>query len=81
MGDEIVLGEEAQIYQHLLAMNQPEAHAIADRFLKEKPLVELYDKVLIPALSLAEQDRHKGAIDTSGEEFLFLSINEMIAEY
>jgi hypothetical protein len=48
--------------------------------LKEKSLVELYDSVLIPALSLAEQDRHKGAIDAIREEFLFLSINEMITE-
>jgi methanogenic corrinoid protein MtbC1 len=44
-------------------------------------LVELYDSVLIPALSMAEQDRHKGAIDAAREEFLFLSINEMIAEF
>jgi predicted PurR-regulated permease PerM len=80
LGDEVVLGEEAQIYQRLLAMDQPEAHAIVDRFLKEKPLVELYDSVLIPALTLVEQDRHKGAIDTTREEFLFLSINEMITE-
>lgn len=80
LGDEVVLGAEAQVYQRLLAMDQPEAHAIVDRFLKERPLVELYDSVLIPALSLAEQDRHKGAIDTNREEFLFLSINEMITE-
>jgi predicted PurR-regulated permease PerM len=80
LGDEMVLGAEAQIYQRLLAMDQPEARAIVDRFLKEKPLVELYDSVLIPALSLAEQDRHKGAIDTSREEFFFLSISEMITE-
>jgi predicted PurR-regulated permease PerM len=80
LGDEAVLGAEAQIYQRLLAMDQPEAHAIVDRFLKNKPLVELYDSVLIPALSLAEQDRHQGAIETTREEFLFLSINEMITE-
>jgi hypothetical protein len=80
LGDEEALGAEAQIYQRLLAMDQPEAHAIVYRFLKEKPLVELYDSVLVPALSLVEQDRHKGAIDTTREEFLFLSINEMIAE-
>lgn len=80
LGDEEVLGAEAQLYQRLLAMDQPEAHAIVDRFLKEKSLLELYDSVLIPALSLAEQDRHKGAIDTNREEFLFLSINEMVIE-
>jgi len=80
LGDEVVLGAEAQIYQRLLAMDQPEAHAIMDRFLKEKSLVELYDSVLIPALSLLEQDRHKGAIEAAREEFLFLSVNEMITE-
>jgi hypothetical protein len=68
------------MYQRLLAMDQPEAHAIVSRFLKEQSLVELYDSVLIPALSLAEQDRHKGAIDAAREEFLFLTINEMITE-
>ena len=80
LGDEVVLGAEAQIYQRLLAMDQPEAHAIVDRFLEARPLVELYDSVLIPALSLVEQDRHKGAIETIREEFLFLSINDMITE-
>ena len=80
LGDEVALGPEAQIYQRLLAMDQPEAHAIVDRCLLGKSLVEVYDSVLIPALSLAEQDRHKGAIDTTREEFLFLSINEMITE-
>ena len=81
LGDEEVLGAEAQIYQRLLAMDQPEAHAIVERFLKEKTLVELYDSVLIPALSLAEEDRHKGAIDTAREEFLYLSLSELITEF
>ena len=81
LGDEPVLAPEAQIYQRLLAMDQLEAQAIVDQFLKGRPLVELYDSVLIPALSMAEQDRHKGAIDAAREEFLFLSINEMIAEF
>ena len=81
LGDEPVLAAEAQIYQRLLAMDQLEARTIVDRFLKGRTLVELYDSVLIPALSMAEQDRHKGAIDAAREEFLFLSINEMIAEF
>ncbi len=81
LGDEPVLAAEAQIYQRLLAMDQLEAHTIVSQFLKTRPLVELYDSVLIPALSMAEQDRHKGAIDAVREEFLFLSVNEMIAEF
>jgi predicted PurR-regulated permease PerM len=81
LGDEEALEAEAQLYQRLLAMDQSEARTIVDSFLKGKPLIELYDSVLIPALSLAEQDRHNGTIDTTHEEFLFLSINEMIAEF
>ncbi|HXI42034.1 MAG TPA: AI-2E family transporter [Bryobacteraceae bacterium] len=81
LGDEQALEAEAQLYQRLLAMDQPEARAVVDSFLKGRRLIELYDAVLIPALSLAEQDRHNGTIDVAHEEFLFLSINEMIAEF
>jgi predicted PurR-regulated permease PerM len=81
LGDEPALKTEAQLYQRLLAMDPLEAHTIVEQFAKGKPLVELYDSVLIPALSMAEQDRHQGTIDASREEFLFLSINEMIAEF
>jgi len=81
LGDEDVLEAEAQLYQRLLARDQTEARAIVDAILKEKSLIELYDSVLIPALSLAEQDRHNGMVDATREEFLFLSINEMIAEF
>jgi predicted PurR-regulated permease PerM len=80
LGDEPVLEPQARLYQRLLAMDQAEAQSVLDLFLKDKPLIELYDAVLIPALTLAEQDRHRGAIDAVREEFLFLNINEMIAE-
>jgi hypothetical protein len=81
LGDEPVLAAEAQLYQRLLAMDQLEAQSIVGHALKDKSLIELYDSVLIPALNMAEQDRHKGAIDAAREEFLFLSINEMIVEF
>jgi predicted PurR-regulated permease PerM len=82
LGTDAELSADAHFYERLLAMDQPEAHAIADRFLREddKSLVELYDAVLIPALSLAEQDRHQGALDDVHSNFLFLSIGELVAE-
>ncbi len=81
LGDEPVLAAEAQVYQRLLAMDPHEARAVADVFLKDRSLTELYDLVIIPALTMAEQDRHKGALDPAREEFLFLSVKEMIAEF
>ncbi len=81
LGDEPVLTPAAQLYQRLLAMDQGEAKLVVDGFLKERSLGELYDMVLVPALGLAEQDRHRAAIDSAREEFLFLNINEMVAEF
>ena len=78
LGDEPVLEPQALLYQRLLAMDQAEAQSVVDLFLKEHSLIELYDSVLIPALILAEQDRHRGAIDAAREEFLFLNFNEII---
>ena len=80
LGDEPVLEPQAHLYQRLLAMDQVEAQSVVDLFLKEHALTELYDSVLIPALILAEQDRHRGAIDAEREEFLFLNFNEIIAD-
>jgi predicted PurR-regulated permease PerM len=80
LGTDAELSADAHFYERILALDQKEAHAIADRFLEGKPLVELYDSVLIPALSLAEQDRHQGVLDEARSNFLFLSIGELIAE-
>jgi hypothetical protein len=81
LGDQPVLAAEAQVYQRLLAMDDHEARAVADVYLSENSLVQLYDSVIIPALTMAEQDRHKGALDPTREEFVLLSLKEMIAEF
>jgi predicted PurR-regulated permease PerM len=80
LGDETALSVEAQFYQRLLAMDQDDARTIANNFLKGHSLMSLYDQVLVPALSLAEQDRHKGALDETRESFLFLSVSEIVSE-
>ncbi len=80
LGDETALSIEAQFYQRLLALDQEDARTIADTFLKTHSLVSLYDQVMVPALTLAEQDRHKGALDEARESFLFLSLSEIVSE-
>ncbi len=80
LGDETALSVEAQFYQRLLALDQEDARTIATTFLKTHSLVSLYDEVLVPALTLAEQDRHKGGLDETRESFLFLSVSEIVSE-
>jgi predicted PurR-regulated permease PerM len=80
LGDEPVLDPHAHFYQRLLAMDQNEARTVAEEFLKDHSLVELYDQVVIPALSLAEQERHRGRLEETRESFFFLSMAELVAE-
>jgi len=80
LGDEPVLSPEARLYQRLLALDHQEAQSVIDGFLKEKTPTQLYDLVIIPALSMAEQDRHKGALDEAKETFIVQSISEVIGD-
>jgi predicted PurR-regulated permease PerM len=80
LGDQDVLTSEIQLYQRLLAMDHAEARAVIDQFLNDRPLLDLYEEVIIPALMLAEQERHRGTLEPAREEFVFLCLNEIIAE-
>ena len=80
LGDRAQLAPEAKFYERLLAMDQPEARGIADGFLETHSLAELYGTVLLPALSLAERDRHLGALDQVRANFVFQCANELVAE-
>jgi predicted PurR-regulated permease PerM len=80
LGDEPVLPPEAHYYQRLLALDEDEAREVADKFLKEKSSVELYDTVVIPALRLAEDDRHRNALDEERETFVYRSTRDLIED-
>ncbi|HTC91277.1 MAG TPA: AI-2E family transporter [Bryobacteraceae bacterium] len=81
LGDQPVLAPDAHLYQRLLAMDDMEARTVAQQYRNENSLAQLYDTVILPALTMAEQDRHKGALDPEREEFLFLTVREMIADF
>ena len=80
LSDEEVLPPEARFYQRLLALDPEEASDIAEEYLKDNSLEALYDKVLLPALSLAEQDRHQGDLDETKERFILNAMRELVDE-
>jgi len=80
LGDEPSLVEQAQFYQRLLAMDDQEARSVIDLYLADHSMLQLCDSVLVPAITLAEHDRHKGELDPAREEFFFLSVREMLTE-
>ena len=80
LGDEPVLSPQMHLYQRLLAFDDEEARGIADKYLKDNPIGTLYDSVLIPALGLAEQDRHRNILDETRTRFIHQSVRELIEE-
>jgi hypothetical protein len=80
LGDEPVLTPEAHFYQRLLAADHREARQVLEQYLEGKSLLELYNSVVIPALGLAERDRHQNDLDEAVERFICQSTRELIEE-
>jgi predicted PurR-regulated permease PerM len=70
LGDEPVLPPHMRVYQRLIAGDEDEAQELLEAEHKERPLLEVYDEVLVPALALAELDHHRGSLD--GEQIAFV---------
>jgi len=80
LGEQSVMPPDARYYQRLLANDQHDASRVLETYLKESSLQELYDAVLIPALNLAEQDRHRNALDESTVTFIIQTTRDLVEE-
>lgn len=78
LGDERALSPDANFYQRLLAMDQVEAAEVVDTYLTDHTLIEAYENVVIPALTLAEEDRHQGSLSEEREQFIVQSVRELV---
>ncbi|MDZ4820214.1 MAG: AI-2E family transporter [Planctomycetota bacterium] len=78
LSDQESLPPESRFYQRLLAMDPDEAQELVDDYLKQHSVMELYDSVLIPALRLAEEDRHTGQHDEDRQAFIVQTMRELI---
>jgi predicted PurR-regulated permease PerM len=78
LGVEPALTPQTRFYQRLLAMDEDEAEDLAEDFANEKGLLALYDEMVIPALALAEQDRHAHTLEEQRERFIFDTIRELV---
>jgi len=79
--DEPVLPPSSRFYQRMLAMDLEEATEIGEQYIKGKTLEAFYDDVIVPALSLAEEDRHRGKLDRERQQFIFENTQIIIEEF
>lgn len=80
LGDEPVLTPDVIFYQRLLALDQQGAMNVLESLGKNKPLMTVFDRIVIPALAIAERDRQTGQLDAKREDFILQSINEFVTE-
>ena len=80
LGNEPVFEPKRRVYQRLLAGDQEEATELFEEELANRPLVEVYDTLLIPALAFAQTHWHRGELDEGRHRFILQSLQEMIQE-
>lgn len=81
MGDEPVLAPHANYYQRLLALDEDEARTIVEEYTKGKTTAEVFDTLIIPALALAEQDRHEAGLDDDQQKLIYSTTRDVIEEF
>jgi predicted PurR-regulated permease PerM/CheY-like chemotaxis protein len=80
LGDEPVLPPDVYYYQRLIAMDEDEAREVAEEYLKDRSPIDLYDAVFIPALSLAERDRHQSQLEEERQKLIYDTTRELIED-
>jgi hypothetical protein len=78
LGDEPALSPGVSFYQRLLAGDQDEALDLVYQRLETCSADEIYDSMLVPALSATKQCRGRDDIGESDEEFILESIEEIV---
>jgi predicted PurR-regulated permease PerM len=78
LSDEPVMETKIGYYQRLLAMDQDEAVEILEDYLTTHSREQLYDEVLIPALSYAKADLRQNKISEREGQFIFNATREIL---
>ena len=66
------------MYQRLLALDEDEALDLLEEYLEAHTLEQVYDGVVVPALALAEQDRHRGVLDETRQAFVRRATRDIV---
>lgn len=78
LGEEVELDPDVRFYQRLVALDRDGAVALVEEELKKRPRVEVYDQVLIPALSRAERDAARDELGEQEQAFVWRVVEEII---
>lgn len=78
LGDEPVLSPPARLYHRLLGDDLDDAMEVADASHKAGGLEKVFDEVLVPALAMAERDRHAGDLSVEKQKQIWGNMQELV---
>ncbi len=78
LGKEAELDQDIRFYQRLVSLDQDGAAAVFEAALKERPRAEVFDQILVPALSRAGRDAARGELEESDMAFIRRVIGEIL---
>ena len=79
-GEQTALEPQQRFYQRVLALDLPDATRVLEGLLKSSPRQEVYDTVVVPALTLVEESRHADEIDGVRAEQVLQAMEELVEE-
>jgi predicted PurR-regulated permease PerM len=80
LGEEADLEPDVRFYQRLVALDRDGAIEVVEAALKQKPHVEVFDQVLVPALSRAERDAARDELEEREQQFVWGVVGEILEE-
>jgi predicted PurR-regulated permease PerM len=80
LGEEVVLDPDVRFYQRLVSLDSDGATEIIEATLEQRSRAELFDEVLVPALTRAERDSARDELDDRDRAFIWRVIAEVLNE-
>lgn len=80
LGDQPPIPPSAQLFQRLLGRDEREACEVIEGYRENHTLTQVYDDVVIPALTMAERNRHNQDLTAEAEKFIYQTLRELVLE-
>lgn len=80
LGDKPPISPEDRFYQRLLATDEDEVCTIATNYRGRHTLGETFDALLVPALRLADEDFHSGALPEQSRNRIYEIVRDLIPD-
>jgi AI-2E family transporter len=80
MGDEPALAPDVSFYQRLLARDRDEAMELVRAHARSEPAEEVYDSLLIPALTFVKRDFERDELTEADQLYILQTVREIVEE-